>query len=224
VLPPQEHQRLLDIAPCRRFARGSALFRAGEPAHCVHLIVRGRVVVRLVTPTGEQLAVEMVGPGETVGELAILASTFVRSGTVVALEPVETRAIPVTVFNELRGRAPEVAEQLLATLAYRMKQTNLRLLEALFLAATDRVRHWLGEMADLYAADDADDGPVTVPLTQCELAELAGTSPETVNRVLRREAARGTVGLGRARIVVLDRSAFTRATSSTPDLREASSA
>jgi CRP-like cAMP-binding protein len=219
VLPPQEHRRLLDLAPCRRFARGSALFTTGEPAHSVHLVVRGRVVVRLVTLTGEQVAVEVVGPGETVGELAILADTLVRSGTVVAIEPVETRAIPATAFNELRGRVPEVAQQLLATLAYRMKQTNLRLLEALFLAATDRVRHWLGEMADLYAEDG---GPVTVPLTQCELAELAGTSPETVNRVLRREVVRGTVVLGRSRIVVLDRTAFTRAAPSARDLREPS--
>lgn len=161
--------------------------------------------MRLVTPTGEQLAVEVLGPGETVGELAVVAATFTRNGSVIALEPVETRAIPATVFDELLGKVPELAGQVLATLADRVGQMNNRLLEAMFSAATDRVRMWLGEMAELYADGE---GPVTVPLTQCELAELAGTTAETVNRVLRREAARGTVTPGRSRIVVIDRSAF----------------
>jgi CRP/FNR family cyclic AMP-dependent transcriptional regulator len=70
-----------------------------------------------------------------------------------------------------------------------------------------RVLRRLRELADLYRGDGA---AAEVPLTQEALAELAGTSRATVNRVLREEQERGTVELKRAKTVVLDRDALAR--------------
>ena len=52
--------------------------------------------------------------------------------------------------------------------------------------------------------------PVTVPLTQEDIASLAGTSRATVNRVLREEQQRGTIALGRGRTVLLDIASLAR--------------
>jgi CRP-like cAMP-binding protein len=57
------------------------------------------------------------------------------------------------------------------------------------------------ELTELYRAGD---GEVVVPLTQEEIAELAGTSRATVNRVLREAERRGSVELRRGRTAVLD--------------------
>ena len=74
---------------------------------------------------------------------------------------------------------------------------NDRLLEALYIPADRRIVRRLVELTDVYSASD-------VPLTQEELAQLAGTSRATVNQVLRREEERVTVELQRGRTLVLD--------------------
>jgi CRP-like cAMP-binding protein len=81
------------------------------------------------------------------------------------------------------------------------------LTEALFVSAEVRVLRRLSELATLYAPKAAT---ASVPLAQRELAELAGTSRATVNRVLRAEAERGTVSLGRNRITIADPTGLAR--------------
>jgi CRP-like cAMP-binding protein len=65
----------------------------------------------------------------------------------------------------------------------------------------------LSELARLYGQGE---GPAHVPLTQEQLAELAGTTRETVNRVLRQQEHEGTVELRRGRTIVLDRQKIDR--------------
>jgi CRP-like cAMP-binding protein len=68
--------------------------------------------------------------------------------------------------------------------------------EAYYLPAEKRVLRRLADLAELYGG--------TVPLPQEALAELAGTSRATVNRILREQQERGTVELSRSKTVVLD--------------------
>jgi CRP/FNR family cyclic AMP-dependent transcriptional regulator len=75
-----------------------------------------------------------------------------------------------------------------------------RLAEVASVAADVRVLRRLTEVAELFGGDG--DGAV-VPLTQDDLAGLAATTRETVNRALRRQVTDGTVELGRGRIVVI---------------------
>jgi CRP-like cAMP-binding protein len=71
------------------------------------------------------------------------------------------------------------------------------LLEALYIPVERRVLRRLVELGGTYAGRDGE-----IPLTQEQLAELAGTSRATVNRVLRDEQRRGTVELRRGRTIV----------------------
>jgi CRP-like cAMP-binding protein len=80
--------------------------------------------------------------------------------------------------------------------------------EAHYVDADTRVRRRLLKLASLYAR--AEGEPVEVPLTQEEIAEMAGTSRATVNRVLREEQRRGLVRLRRGRTIVLDRDELAR--------------
>jgi CRP/FNR family transcriptional regulator, cyclic AMP receptor protein len=87
-----------------------------------------------------------------------------------------------------------------------VRQLSRHLLEALYVPADKRVLRRLLELGALYAEGDT----TVVPLTQEDLAGLAGTSRATVNRVLREEETRGTVKLGRGRTTVLDAEALAR--------------
>jgi CRP/FNR family cyclic AMP-dependent transcriptional regulator len=90
---------------------------------------------------------------------------------------------------------------LIALLAALVRRSNDRIVEAHYVDADARVRRRLLELEALYGDGG---GRATIPLTQEELAEMAGTSRATVNRVLRDEQRCGTVELRRGRTIVLD--------------------
>jgi CRP/FNR family transcriptional regulator, cyclic AMP receptor protein len=198
---PEDVTRLLSIARRRTFARGEVVFHRDDPANALHLIVEGRFAVVITTPLGETAMLAVRGPGDAFGELALVSGgEAARSATVSALEPAETRSVLQEDFERLRREHAGIDAVLVAILAERVRRLSERLTEAYYLSAETRVLRRLVEVADLYG------GPV--PLPQEALAELAGTSRATVNRVLREQERRGLVELGRAKIIVLDRDAL----------------
>ena len=202
-------ERLLLVAGRRRrYARREVLFHEGDPADALHLILKGRVTVRVATALGAAVTLDVLGPGDLVGELAILEPTGPRGGTATALEPTESVVVAASVVADLRRQHPELTDALLEILTRRNRQLMSRLAEMVSVPADARVLRRLREVADLYQPDG--EGGVVVHLTQDDLAGLAGTTRETVNRVLHREAERGVVELARGAITVLDPKALTK--------------
>jgi CRP/FNR family cyclic AMP-dependent transcriptional regulator len=200
-LPQPELRHLVAIARRRRFSRNEVVFHRGDPADTLHLILRGRFAARLDTETGDTVTVSVHGPGDAFGELALLDLEQSRSTTVAALEPGETYAVHRDDFTRLRHQYPSVNDVLVRLLAARVRRMSELLAEAFAVSAERRVLRRLGELATLYG----QGAPGTVvPLSQNELAGLAGTSRATVNRVLRAEVKRGTVELRRSQTVVVD--------------------
>jgi CRP/FNR family transcriptional regulator, cyclic AMP receptor protein len=196
-LPAEDVRRLLAIARRRTFARGEVVFHRDDPADSLHLVVRGRFGARVLTPLGDSVLVDVLGPGQAFGELALLLPDARRSATVEALEPGETRSVFRDDFASLQRDHPAVKDVLLRVLAEQLRRSTERLVEAHHVDAETRVRRRLVELAAAY-----EDG--VVPLTQEDVAALAGTSRATVNRVLREEERAGAVALSRGRTSVLD--------------------
>lgn len=205
-LAEDEVRRVIASAHRRRFARHEVLFHEGDPATTLHLVDKGRIAVRVTTPQGDVATVDLVLPGGVVGELALLAPGRRRGATAVAMERTETLSIDETTFSALRRADPTVTDFLVQLLAARVDRLTERLLEALYLPADVRLWRRIVELSEVY-------GDV-VPLTQEDLAGLAGTTRATVNRALRREEKLGTIALGRGRVSVVDRAGLLRRSSS----------
>ena len=197
-VPQEDVRRLLAIARRRTFARGEVVFQRGDPANALHLIVQGRFAVAITTPLGETAMLGIRGPGEAFGDLALVSGASTeRSATVSALEAGETRSVLRDEFARLRREHPRIDAVLVAILAESVRRLSEQVMDAYYLSAESRVLRRLADLSELYGG--------TVPLPQEALAELAGTSRATVNRVLREQQQRGRVRLGRARIVVRER-------------------
>jgi CRP-like cAMP-binding protein len=193
---------LTERARRRRFAAGEVVFHAGDPADTLHLVRSGRFAVRITTEFGATATLNVVGPGGAFGELALLTPDAPRSATVAALEEAETLSIHQLDFNRLRTRRPQTDALLVEVLAARVRELSEQLVEALHIPADTRVRRRLLDVAGSYGA--------VVPLTQEELASLAGTSRATVNRVLREEQELGTLELSRGSTTLLDPEALAK--------------
>jgi CRP-like cAMP-binding protein len=199
-VPAEDVQALVALARRRAFERDEIVFHHGDAADALHLVTKGRFAVRIVTPFGRSAMLAVRGAGETFGEFALIPGGARRAVTVSALEPGETLSIGREAFMDLASRHPELKDVLVALLFERLRLADERIVAAHFLDADARVRWALLQLTRVY--EGADE--IVIPLTQENLAELAGTARGTVNRVLREEQARGTVALDRVRVRVLD--------------------
>lgn len=183
----------------RRFKRNEVVFHDGDPGDTLHLIVRGHFAIRIATPLGDVATVRVLGPGEHFGELAVLAPGA-RRGTVVSLDVSETMSLHRDVLEELRATMPKIDGVLTEALIREVRRLAAALVDALYVPVERRVWRRLCELVDLYGGEP----PVVIPLTQDDLAQLAGTTRPTANRVLRGGEDQGVVGLARGRIEVRD--------------------
>lgn len=202
-VPEEDRRRLLAATKRRRFARREVLFHDGDPADTVHLLDRGRVAVRSTTPLGDVATLRVRGPGEVIGELALLHDASRRTATVVALERTETLALHRDQFAELRRQHPSVDAFLVDVLADEVRRLSRLLVEALHLPVDQRVLRRLVDLEATYREPGAV-APTEVPLTQEDLASLAGTSRATVNRVIGEAERAGLVERRRGRVIVVD--------------------
>lgn len=200
VLEAEEARGVLAAARRRSYRRGEVVFHRDDPADTMHLVRSGCLAVRVTTSLGDVATLQLVGPGQSFGELALLRSGHLRTATVEAVSPSETYALSQRDVAELRSRHPAIGDHLLELLADRVADLTDRLVEALYTPAPQRVRQVIEGLAERYR-DPAGDA--VIPLTQDDLAGLAGTSRLTVNRVLQQMRGRGQVELGRGRIRVL---------------------
>ncbi|MFI5957999.1 Crp/Fnr family transcriptional regulator [Cryptosporangium sp. NPDC051539] len=211
MLNEKERRELLTVARRRKFRRNEVLFHEGDPANSLHLIESGHVSVRVTTDAGDSVTLAIAGPGETVGELALLEadpSKAVRSATVTALEGCETLSLQRDRFDALRQQYPPMDRVLAQLLANQVRRLNGRLLEFLYLPADKRVLRRLANLARAY--DDGQTRPVAVPLTQEVIASLAGTSRPTTNQALRAVEEAGIIAIGRSKIEILNPAALVR--------------
>lgn len=197
VLSPGQRQAILAKCADKRYGRRQALFHFGDPSNGMHVVVKGRVVVRISTRAGEEVSLAVIGPGQSVGEQSLLFAGGRRSASAVALEAVETLFLSRTAFLELRAEDPSFDEVMLRLLAGRVLRLTDQLIEALYVPASTRVLRRVADAADMY-------GDGTIPLTQDELAGLAGSTRHTANRVLRAAQDEGTLEVRRGQIKVLD--------------------
>jgi CRP-like cAMP-binding protein len=200
-VPAEDVERLLRAGRRRTYSANEVIFHQDDPADSLHLIRSGRIAVSSSTPDGDQVIFAISGPGDIMGEIALLSSAGVRTGTATALEPVETISIHRDEFGRLRRAHPAVTDVLVNILTERVTRLSEHLLEGLYLPAEVRVIRRLLALAKTYG--DGADGSA-IPLRQADLAFLAGTARATVNRVLREEESRGTVRLERQRVIIID--------------------
>jgi CRP/FNR family transcriptional regulator, cyclic AMP receptor protein len=195
-----ERRDLLRVAVRRRFGRNEVVFHEGDAGDALHIVTAGVFIARSSSTLGEVVGVNMIGPGDVFGELALLTADNHRTATIVAVQGGATLMLARGHFEDLRARNPRIDRFLVSVLAERNRRLNAHLVELQFTPVEQRVYRRLLEFSRAVAAH----GDEWVLLSQNELAMLAGTTRSTANRMLRRAASRGAIELARGSLRVLD--------------------
>ena len=203
----EERREVLSLARRRRFKRGEIVFHEGDPGDTLHLIDRGHVAMRVTTPLGDVATLMVEGPGGYFGELALVSESATRNSTVVALDTVETLGLHRKQFEELRQKHRSFEQVLVVALASEVRRLSGLLAEAHFVPVETRVYR---RLADLAAVFTGGEGATVIPVTQDDLASMAGTTRPSTNRVLQSAQDGGVLRISRGSIEIIDPEALAK--------------
>jgi CRP-like cAMP-binding protein len=196
-LNDEDRREVMRRAKRSSFKAREVIFREGDLGNTLHWIESGLVAVRSTSVLGDAVTFVVLGRGETFGELALILPESARSASVSAVSATRTLALQRQDFEELRTTHPNVDRILLVALARTVQQLSARVIDAHFVAADKRVLRRVAELVEAF-------GEPSLPFTQDDLAGLAGTTRQTVNKVLRDCEEAGIVELSRGKITVSD--------------------
>jgi CRP/FNR family transcriptional regulator, cyclic AMP receptor protein len=203
LLEEDDRRDLEARAGRRRFKAGSTLTHEGAPGSEVLVLVSGRVKITVTTPEGREIVLQFCGPGDLVGELAVIDRGS-RSGTAEALEPVEAIAISAAEFRAMIESRPGFALALLRSLVRRFRDADRMRVEFAAAQTLGRVSARLVELVDRHGEPSNGGVAITLPLSQEELAGWTGSSREAVAGALHTLRDLGYIRTERRRIIVLD--------------------
>lgn len=190
-----------------RFDAGTRLVQQGDPGDKVLVLLEGRAKVSYATREGRELVLRFCGPGELVGELAVIDGSP-RLSSIVALEPVDALVLAATDFRALLDAEPSIAWKLLGMLSRRFRDADLKRVEFGASDTVGRVAARLVELADRHGEPAAEGIVITLPLSQDELGAWTGASRAGVAAALRVLRDLQWIETQRRRITVLDRDAL----------------
>ena len=197
-LSPDERERLAAGCRMRTFARGATLFREGERADGMHIVLCGVVKVVRFAPDGREMVLHLVRKGNTIGEAAMFQKgTFPASA--VAVDDVETLFLPADALFTLVTENPEMALRMLAALSLRLRMFAHKLAAQGQGGAACRLATYLLHRRQIGGGDC-----IRLGVSREVLANLLGLARETLSRQLSRFSEAGLVELRGKDMVILD--------------------
>lgn len=209
-LPEVDLRALASRGHVRTYDAGDVIFREGAPGDSLYVVIEGSVRVALHSAEGEEATVAVLGPGEFVGDLALLDGRP-RSASAIASQPTKTLIMTRDDFIEWLSGRSSAALALLEALSLRVRRTDEVLTDLAFLDLPHRLAKRLLRLATLYPeaqAPGAASGKVRLRVTQSELASMLGVSRESVNKQLNLFAREGWIELGRGSVTLVDSEAL----------------
>ena len=183
----------------RSYPKGSVILFEDDPGDALYLVASGQVKVVLIGEDGREVILSVLGEGAFFGEMALLDDEP-RSAHVIAMEDSIVLALRREDFRARLRASPEVAIALLKELSRRLRRADDQIGSLVLLDVGGRVAELLVRLADEEGADR-----ITRKLTHATIAQMIGSSRETVSRTMRDLQDKNLVSVTRQEIVLTDR-------------------
>ena len=206
-LTPEDRQRLGAVALTRDFDKGAMLFSEGDGSEFLYTVITGRVKVFKTTARGTDVILELFGPGDPVGAVAVYESRPYPASAV-ALEPTTCLLLPRQAFFSLLETYPTLVRGLLVGLTHRLIDLTNRLTELSGGRVESRLARFFLKLSGDIGQKRPDGTFIPLALSRQELADMIGTTIETSIRIMSRWGKQDIVRTEKDGFVVVDRAAL----------------
>jgi CRP-like cAMP-binding protein len=191
LAPPDLHTLASHLSR-HHYARNEVILVAGETAGELFIIERGNVRIVLTSEDGREVVLALLGVGEFFGELELLGGSS-GPADVVAHDDCSLLRLQRDNFRTFLRAHPEAAEQLLAVMSQRLRETDTLVYDTAFREVPSRLARVIFRLAASHGRKEADGIVLGRRLTQEELAAMIGSSRVSVNKCLRAWERQGLV-------------------------------
>lgn len=200
-LTPDQVSRLETSSQSKQFKRGNLLYMPSDQSDSVLLLVSGRVKIYYVTDDGKQALLAIIDPGEMFGELAIFGSGQ-RNEFAEAMDSCTVVMIPGSEIQRLMEEHSDVSIGVTKLMGLTRRRFERRLKSLLFRSNRERLIHLLIELAEKYGRATDKGLMIDIKLSQQDLANIIGSTRETVTLVLNELKAENSISVQRRQIVL----------------------
>jgi CRP/FNR family transcriptional regulator, cyclic AMP receptor protein len=176
----------------RRYQSGERLFGRGDDGARLFLVIEGRVRLSVVTEDGREIAFRQAGPGDVIGEIAVLDGGP-RTADATALSAAHVMLLERSDIMALMRAEPEIGLSAVAFLCKRMRDTSAQLEMIALLSIEQRLARFLLAMSRDSTADAKGRVRISLGMSQTELALLLGASRPKVNLAIGSLEAQGQI-------------------------------
>ena len=201
-LKEEELEAIASVTVTRSFSKDQVIILAEEEGDALFFIRTGQVKVSIVSEDGREVILSILGKGNFFGEMSLLDG-FPRSANVTTMAETELLMVRRADFLHFIQNSPQTAIKLLAVLAQRLRKTD-RKIEGLALSdVTGRITQTLSQLAEEQGVPTPEGILVKNRPTHQDLANMSGTTRETVSRVLKRLESHGYITCSGRTIIIL---------------------
>lgn len=202
-LPPEDQRKVASLATLRDYERGDYLWKEGDPAEALTLIVRGRVKIVRETVASDVI-LEIFGEGEPVGAIAVY-NYIPYPASAICMEPVTLLVLPRRDFFEMLDRNPEFSRAIIRELTKLVVSLTRKLEEMRGQRVEVRIAQLFLTLAERMGKETKQGIEIPLRLSRQEVADLVGTTVESAIRVLSRWGHEKIVITGEARFLIPSR-------------------
>jgi CRP/FNR family transcriptional regulator, cyclic AMP receptor protein len=194
-----ELARFAEVTREREYPRNSVILFEDDPGDALYIVSTGQVKVVLIGEDGREVILSVLGDGDFFGEMALIDDEP-RSAHVIAMKDSHLLVLRRDDFQAQLAHSPQIGLKLLRVLVQRLRRADEKIGGLVLLDVNGRVARLLLDMAE------ESGGPkITRKLTHHTIAQMIGSSRETVSRAMRELVERGLIDVTRREITVRDR-------------------
>lgn len=201
-LGPADLQRVVEVARERTYPKNSVILFEDDPGDALYVVAKGQVKVVLIGEDGREVILSVLGEGEHFGEMALIDDEP-RSAHVIAMEDSTLVVLRREEFQPILAQTPQIGLALLKELSRRLRRVDEKVGSLVLLDVNGRVAQLLLDMAA-----EAGGERITRRLTHHTIAQMIGSSRETVSRTMRELVDKGLIAVSRKDILIRDRAAL----------------
>jgi CRP/FNR family transcriptional regulator, cyclic AMP receptor protein len=206
-LSPSEIEALVTYSRVERYAAGEEIFAKGAPGQSMMAVLLGTVRISSISLAGKEIVFNLIGPGEIFGEIAMLDGGE-RSGDAAAVTDSEILVISRRDLMPFLENHADICLLLIKVLCRRLRRTSEQVEDVLFRHLEARIAKALLQLAGHPEQANLDNRELDLHLSQRELANIVGSSRESINKQLQIWQRAGFIEVAKGAIVIRDAAAI----------------
>ncbi len=198
-LSAAELERFAEVAREREYPKNSVILFEDDPGDALYVVSGGQVKVVLIGEDGREVILSVLNDGDFFGEMSLIDDEP-RSAHVIAMRDSRLLVLRRDDFQQQLQQVPSIALKVLKVMVQRLRRADAKIGGLVLLDVNGRVARLLLDLAD------ESGGPrITRKLTHHTIAQMIGSSRETVSRAMRELVERGLIDVTRREITIKDR-------------------